>query len=106
MYRNAVFMMVVGMLAPISQAAVAGPAYTAEDIIEYFAPQNSLGDPRGLCIGTETETQSCNGTTAPIAVARPAEGFDLVVTFGYDSDVLTKNARENLEQFSKALKDP
>jgi outer membrane protein OmpA-like peptidoglycan-associated protein len=106
MYRNAAFIIAIGLLASTSQAAVADPAYTAKDIIEHFAPQNSLGDPRGLCIGTETETRGCNGTATPVATARPAEGFDLVVTFGYDSDVLTKNARDNLEQFSKALKDP
>jgi len=34
------------------------------------------------------------------------EPFDLVVNFDYNSDNLTSSAKENLDEFSKALKDP
>jgi outer membrane protein OmpA-like peptidoglycan-associated protein len=94
-------------------AAVAEPAYKASDIVKHFAP-GQLGATRGICIGTERECAAGSaGATAasPMDQATaakavpPAAGFDLVVTFDYNSDVLTGQARENLDEFYKALTD-
>jgi OOP family OmpA-OmpF porin len=89
--------------------AVSGPAlsqsgYKAQDIVNTFAPDlgatRSLGAARGLCIGTEAE---CS-----VGEAKPATKatFDLLVNFDYDSDVLTPEARRNLDEFAAALRDP
>jgi outer membrane protein OmpA-like peptidoglycan-associated protein len=102
MRRNAFLALMTGLVAMAGQAAFAQPAYKAQDIIEHFAPAN-LGPTRGLCLGTEEE---CNNAAAKTKPARPLEAFDLVVTFDYNSDVLTNEARQNLDEFSKALKDP
>ncbi|WP_018262563.1 OmpA family protein [Methylobacterium sp. WSM2598] len=81
-------------------AAVAGPAYTAEDIVKKFAPADPLGKTRGLCIGTHSE---CNAGVE--TRARPTGSFDLVVNFDYNSDQLTGAAKQNLDEFAKALRD-
>ena len=76
-------------------------SYKADDIIKHFGGgKPSLGVSRGLCIGTEAE---CN--KAGHAVKPPA-AFDLVVKFKYDSDALEPEAKSNLDEFAKALKDP
>lgn len=98
-----IFTIVIGMFALSGPLAVAEPAYKATDIIDHFAPKPGLGQTRGLCVGTEGE---CNGQATNARPARPLEGFDLVVTFDYNSDTLTAEALENLNEFSKALKDP
>jgi outer membrane protein OmpA-like peptidoglycan-associated protein len=103
MRNRALFTIIAGLLSLGGQAAVADPAYKASDIIQHFAPKPGLGQTRGLCIGTEGE---CNGAATAAKPARPLDAFDLVVTFDYNSDALTKEARENLNEFSKALKDP
>ena len=103
MRNRALFTIVAGLLSLGGQPALADPAYKASDIIQHFAPKPGLGQTRGLCIGTEGE---CGGAATAAKPARPLDAFDLVVTFDYNSDVLTKEARENLNEFSKALKDP
>jgi outer membrane protein OmpA-like peptidoglycan-associated protein len=80
--------------------AYAGPAYTADEIIEKFAPAaKMLGASRGICIGTEAD---CAG--APSRVESPVQ--DLRVTFDLDSATLTDSAKENLDQFALALESP
>jgi outer membrane protein OmpA-like peptidoglycan-associated protein len=78
--------------------ASAGPAYTADEIIQKFTPAIQ-GATRGLCIGTEAD---CPG--APSRVESPVQ--DLRVTFDLNSATLTSEAKENLDQFALALKDP
>jgi OOP family OmpA-OmpF porin len=102
MRTNTVIYLTLGLFS-LTGPAFADPAYKASDIVQHFAAKPGLGQTRGLCIGTEGE---CNGQATNAKPARPIEAFDLVVTFDYDSDVLTKAARENLDEFSKALKDP
>ena len=53
-----------------------------------------LGAGRGLCIGT---AQECD-KTAP----KPA-GLDMLINFDLDSANLTGQAKQNLEEFAKAL---
>jgi outer membrane protein OmpA-like peptidoglycan-associated protein len=103
MGRNAIFALVVALLAAPGHAALADPAYKATDIIQHFAAKPELGAARGLCIGTEGE---CNSAVTSARPGRAHEAFDLVVTFNLNSDVLTEAARANLDEFSKALKDP
>lgn len=89
-----------GLVAFLTQGAVADPIYHAEDIIKHFTPE--LGVSRGLCIGTESE---CAKAVIPPRPTAAAKTFDLVVNFDYNSDVLTSGAKQNLDEFAKALKD-
>jgi outer membrane protein OmpA-like peptidoglycan-associated protein len=98
MTKKAMFF-ALGFLASFGQAAAADRAYTATDIVEHFAPKPQLGATRGLCIGTE---EQC-GHVAP--KPRTSTSFDLVVNFDHNADVLTKSAKDNLDEFAKALKD-
>lgn len=98
MHKNLLPTVLVVLFPLLSTGALADPAYRASDIIQHFAPKPNLGQPRGLCVGDESV---CNAGS----MSR-AEAFDLVVTFDYNSDTLTKEARENLDEFAKALKAP
>jgi len=96
-----------------AQVRSQGPAYTAKDIIERFAPIDlgssrsvgRLGPTRGLCIGTEEECYATSTAVDQAPEIRPAPVFDLVVTFDYDSDSLTAFAKRNLDEFAKALRN-
>jgi outer membrane protein OmpA-like peptidoglycan-associated protein len=81
--------------------AAAAPARQASDIVNFFATQSTpaLGASRGLCIGTQSEC----GAPAP---AKPVAGLNLLVNFDLNSDRLTPQAKENLNEFVKALQDP
>lgn len=88
-------------LSAFSSLPAQSQSYKADDIIKHFGGgKPNLGVSRGLCIGTEAE---CN--KAGHAVKPPA-AFDLVVRFKYDSDALEPDAKSNLDEFAKALKDP
>lgn len=84
--------------------ARADPAYSAENVVQIFLKQkNSLkvGKTRALCVGTAAECKKQEAAEAP-----PPVQFDLLANFEFNSDRLTPAARENLDQFAKALKDP
>jgi len=93
--------LVFGLWACCSQVAFADPAYKADDIVKHFAAPD-LGAARGLCIGTESEC--AKAAAAPKPTANMA--FDLVVSFDYKSDKLTPSAKQNLDEFAKALRNP
>ncbi len=81
--------------------AHADPSYTADKVISIFLKDKAdktESKTRGICIGTAAE---CPTPKAPA----PAT-FDLLVNFDFNSDNLTRAAKENLDQFAKALKDP
>lgn len=81
----------------------AAQTYKADDIIKHFEPAApKLGVTRGLCVGTEAE---CNRAGHAVAT-KPPTAFDLVVKFKYNSDDLEPEAKLNLDEFAKALKDP
>lgn len=85
----------------LSPLAAQAQAYKADDIIKHFeAAKPNLGVSRGLCVGTEAE---CNKAGHAV---KPVGAFDLVVKFKYNSDVLEPEARINLDEFAKALKNP
>lgn len=90
----------MAFLIATASASWADPAYVAEDIIEKFGPTVEAQLTRGICIGTAEE---CAREGAGPAVDPPT--FDLLITFDFDSDVLTEQARANLDQFAAALRD-
>ena len=90
----------------LSMANMAGAqTYKAEDIVKHFgpgvAPKPALT--RGLCVGTEAECARAGQVVEP---AKPVSAFDLVVKFKYNSDELEPEAKLNLDEFAKALKNP
>lgn len=85
---------VVGIGLVGIRAAAADPQVKADDIVSYFIKSAKLGAARGLCIGT---AQECD-KNAP----KPA-GLDMLINFDLDSANLTGQAKQNLEEFAKAL---
>ena len=78
----------------IAQPAAADPQVKADDIVSFFAKEVQLGAGRGLCIGTAQECE--NGAKKPA-------GLDMLINFDLDSAELTGQARQNLDEFAKAL---
>jgi outer membrane protein OmpA-like peptidoglycan-associated protein len=75
--------------------------YSAEEVVKAFAAKAlDLGVTRSLCVGTDSE---CKPTAAPKVVS---SGFDLLISFDYQSDELTAVAKDNLTEFARALRDP
>jgi len=79
--------------------------YTSQQILEFFLKDKAdaqaakaAGKTRALCIGTAADCPA----TGTAAIAR----FDLLVNFDYNSAELTKAAKDNLDLFAVALKDP
>jgi outer membrane protein OmpA-like peptidoglycan-associated protein len=80
-------------------AAYAGSAQV-EDIVQFYAnaaKASQSGATRGICVGTEAEC----GAVQPKPAFR-----DLFVTFEKNSDRLTTDARDKLQDYTAALKDP
>jgi OOP family OmpA-OmpF porin len=77
--------------------AQADPAYKAQAVADFFADA-AIGKPKSLCFGTAAE--------CPTPPSGAAAKFDLLVNFEFNSDKLTQAAKENLDQFAQALKDP
>ena len=82
----------------VVMSASAGPAYTADKVINFFAQAKAakLGATRKICFEGDPD---CAAKAAP-------KPFDLMVNFEFDSDRLTSAAIENLSQFAQALHDP
>ena len=85
--------------------AHADPAYTADKVVNLFLKDKAAADAfkaesktRAICIGTAAD---CPTPKAPA----PAT-FDLLVNFDFNSDKLTQAAKQNLDQFARALQDP
>lgn len=98
-----VFSALAAAICVLAPSSLPAQTYKADDIIKHFQPATpQLGVTRGLCVGTEAE---CNRAGHAVATKPPA-AFDLVVKFKYNSDVLEPEAKLNLDEFAKALKDP
>jgi OOP family OmpA-OmpF porin len=85
--------------------AHADPAYSADKVIDIFVKDKAAADAakangktRSICVGTAAD--------CPAPPAQSATRFDLLVNFEFNSDKLTQSAKENLDQFAKALLDP
>jgi outer membrane protein OmpA-like peptidoglycan-associated protein len=83
--------------------ARANPAYSSDKVIQIFLKQKDAlrGRTRALCVGTAADCKKQEAAEAP-----PPVQFDLLANFEFNSDQLTQAARENLDQFAKAIKDP
>jgi outer membrane protein OmpA-like peptidoglycan-associated protein len=91
---------VLTSLAP----ARADPAYSSEKVVQIFLKQKDAltgGKTRALCVGTAADCKKQEAAEAP-----PPVQFDLLANFEFNSEQLTQAARENLDQFAKAIKDP
>jgi outer membrane protein OmpA-like peptidoglycan-associated protein len=95
MRASMIALTLVGMIAT---GAHADPAYKASTVVDFFA-KAANGKPRSICFGTAADCP------APAPSGADAK-FDLLVNFEFDSDRLTAAAKENLDQFAKALHDP
>jgi OmpA-OmpF porin, OOP family len=84
--------------ALVSGPAYADPAYKAANVADFFAKAATASKTRSICFGTAAD---CPAPPSPAAAK-----FDLLVNFEFNSDKLTPAARENLDQFAKALADP
>jgi outer membrane protein OmpA-like peptidoglycan-associated protein len=84
--------------------AHADPAYSADKVVQIFLKQKDAlkgGKTRALCVGTAADCKKQEAGAAP-----PPVQFDLLANFEFNSEQLTQAARENLDQFAKAIKDP
>ena len=102
---RASLMLALGMAVSLTTAAGvlpghADPAYSASKVVDFFAKKNVKT--RSICVGTATD---CHKQAAEPAAPTQAH-FDLLLNFEFDSDKLTEAAKENLDQFAKALQDP
>jgi outer membrane protein OmpA-like peptidoglycan-associated protein len=89
---------------PTFAPAHADPAYSSENVVQIFLKQKGAltgGKTRALCVGTAADCRKQEAAEAP-----PPVQFDLLANFEFNSDQLTQAARENLDQFAKAIKDP
>jgi outer membrane protein OmpA-like peptidoglycan-associated protein len=85
--------------------AHADPAYSADKVIDIFVKDKAAADAakangksRSICVGTAAD--------CPAPPTQSATRFDLLVNFEFNSDKLTQSAKENLDQFARALLDP
>jgi OOP family OmpA-OmpF porin len=88
------------LIAPalVIAPAHADPAYKADAVADFFA-KAAMDKTRSICFGTAAD---CPAPPPSGAAAK----FDLLVNFEFDSDKLAQAAKENLDQFAKALQDP
>jgi len=68
----------------------------SEAIVKHFVDSVDMGAKRGICVGT---TEECNKE------APAPSGLDMLINFDLNSADLTPQARANLDEFAKALKD-
>jgi outer membrane protein OmpA-like peptidoglycan-associated protein len=84
--------------------AHADPAYSADKVVQIFLKQKDglkVGKTRALCVGTADDCKKREAAEAP-----PPVQFDMLANFEFNSDQLTQAAKDNLDQFAKAIKDP
>jgi outer membrane protein OmpA-like peptidoglycan-associated protein len=102
----------LALAVPALAAAQTGPQYTAEEVLEHFrqGPTASADCPDGNCLPKGDTRAVCIGTASECAAREPqtakAEGFDLLITFEFGSDNLSPQARANLAEFARAMRDP
>lgn len=85
-----------GLALASSGASAAEANFSSADVVDFMLKSAELGDTRGICVGTAEE---CGQTAAPA-------GFDVMVNFELNSDVLTPDAIVNLREVARALADP
>ena len=94
---RATLLLGLGVAFALTTPAFADPAYKANAIVDFFKQSaDKNGKTRGICFEDEA---TCNKDAAP-------KRFDLMVNFEFDSDRLTPSAKQNLDEFAAALRDP
>ncbi len=86
------------LLVSFAALSFADPAYKSEAIVEHFIKSAELGKSRAICVGTE---QEC----AKQLVNEAASPLNMKVTFELNSDRLTGEAKQTLDEFAKAMND-
>ena len=107
------FFAVIATTCFVPLAAVAGPQYSAQDIVGHFNQEVSAAEPEcpegSICLPKKGTRAVCIGTGSACAQEEPkparAGAFDLLITFDLGSDELSAQAKENLAEFAKALQD-
>lgn len=94
--RKIVITSMFALAAALPTGAFAGPGLSSEEIVKHFAESVELGATRGICIGTAEECSTDQPSPS---------GLDMLINFDLDSAELTEQARTNLNEFAKALKD-
>jgi len=102
------------MAAVLPFAALAGPQYSAEEVIGHFNAEPAAAEPDcpegAVCLPKKGTRAVCIGTGSACAQHEPPSakpsGFDLLITFDLGSDQLSEQAKENLTEFARALQDP
>lgn len=83
-----------------ASAAVAQD-FDASAVLNFFDP------PRVVCVGTVEECQErMRVSRENIALKEAGHGFNMLVNFDFNSDVLTAGAMANLQQVAIAINDP
>jgi OmpA-OmpF porin, OOP family len=97
----------IAVVCSVAPARAASP-YSSDKVIDRFVKDKaataaykseSQTETGGICIGTAAECPPHSPPPAPVQ-------FDLLANFDFNSDTLTQAAKENLDQFAKALLDP
>jgi OOP family OmpA-OmpF porin len=94
--RKIVFSSLFVFSIVLPTGALAEAQLSSDQIVKHFAESVDLGATRGICIGTAEECST--DQPAP-------SGLDMLINFDLDSAELTEQARANLNEFAKALKD-
>lgn len=122
MTRHAI--VILAMFLPIQ--ALAGPQYTAEDVIRYYKASHAAPAPAEMPANSRSIGRDAAEEDSPLAIpmtgvrsgyrvvprapsrsrAAAPSGYDLLVTFAMESAELTPQARENLDAFAGALRSP
>lgn len=86
--------------------AQADPSITKEQIKKHFA--KGITCESGKCLPKAKTRKVCIGTTSECEAEKAAidpGAFDMLITFDLGSDRLSPQARENLEEFARALQE-
>lgn len=115
MLRMAVAIAVATIVGTAPLVATAGPQYSASKILDHF--KSAIECRNGVCQPKPERARkvcySASGYCKPEEVGKlvtvktkAPPAFDLLITFELGSAELSRQARENLREFSTALKNP
>lgn len=97
MHRAILPLAALSILSAAAPSRSQVPAYKADEVVSKLLDSAELGAERGIiCVGVQDCEKQRN--------KRPS-GFDLVVTFELNSDELTDQAKANLAEFAKVIRD-
>lgn len=83
----------------VACAYSAGNTFKAGDVVAFFEEQKAMQTTRGICVGSDDECAMAD-------IKDHSSAFDLLINFDKASAELTEDARQNLIEFSVALRNP